>query len=153
MSFGLALDVILTQSGFSTIFIIQYKWILNSPEFEWGQLEYDSSRTSPFITGSETLGPATKKWGTNKSGCPIQPKIGQKITAVTLVTFSALLAICAGNSPVTGEFPAQRPVTRMCVVIGNVSQYQKSIVMHWLPHDSMTESNWGAVMSSVLSLR
>ena len=27
-------------------------------------------------------------------------------------TFYALLAICAGNSPVPGEFPAQRPVTR-----------------------------------------
>ena len=27
-------------------------------------------------------------------------------------TFSALLAICAENSPVPGEFPAQRPVTR-----------------------------------------
>ena len=27
-------------------------------------------------------------------------------------TFSALLAICPGNSPVTGEFPSQRPVTR-----------------------------------------
>ena len=27
-------------------------------------------------------------------------------------TFFALLAICAGNSPVPGEFPAQRPVTR-----------------------------------------
>ena len=27
-------------------------------------------------------------------------------------TFSALLAICAGNSPVPGEFPAQMPVTR-----------------------------------------
>ena len=27
-------------------------------------------------------------------------------------TFSALLAICAGNSPVHGEFPTQRPVTR-----------------------------------------
>ena len=27
-------------------------------------------------------------------------------------TFSALLAICAENSPVTGEIPAQRPVTR-----------------------------------------
>ena len=26
-------------------------------------------------------------------------------------TFSALLAICAGNSPVSGEFPTQRPVT------------------------------------------
>ena len=27
-------------------------------------------------------------------------------------TFSALLALCARNSPDTGEFPAQRPVTR-----------------------------------------
>ena len=27
-------------------------------------------------------------------------------------TFSALLAICAGNSPATGEFPARRPVAR-----------------------------------------
>ena len=27
-------------------------------------------------------------------------------------TFSALLAICAGNSPVPGEFPPQRPVTQ-----------------------------------------
>ena len=27
-------------------------------------------------------------------------------------TFSALLALCARNSPVTGEFPSQRPVTR-----------------------------------------
>ena len=27
-------------------------------------------------------------------------------------TFSALLAICTGNSPVPGEFPAQRPATR-----------------------------------------
>ena len=27
-------------------------------------------------------------------------------------TFSKLLALCAGNSPVTGEFPTERPVTR-----------------------------------------
>ena len=27
-------------------------------------------------------------------------------------TFSALLTLCAGNSPVTGEFPSQRPVAR-----------------------------------------
>ena len=27
-------------------------------------------------------------------------------------TFSVLLAICAGNSPVPGELPAQRPVTQ-----------------------------------------
>ena len=30
-----------------------------------------------------------------------------------MATFSALLAICAENSPFTGEFPAQRPVTRI----------------------------------------
>ena len=27
-------------------------------------------------------------------------------------TFSALPVLCARNSPVTGEFPSQRPVTR-----------------------------------------
>ena len=32
-------------------------------------------------------------------------------------TFSALLVICAGNSAVTGEFSAQRPVTRSFDVI------------------------------------
>ena len=31
-------------------------------------------------------------------------------------TFSVLLALCAGNSPITGEFPAQRPMTRRFVV-------------------------------------
>ena len=30
----------------------------------------------------------------------------------SMESFSALLAICAGNSPVPGEFPTQRPVTR-----------------------------------------
>ena len=33
---------------------------------------------------------------------------------------SALLAICAGHSPVTGEFPAQRPVTRSFGVFFNL---------------------------------
>ena len=27
-------------------------------------------------------------------------------------TFAVSLALCVGNSPVTGEFPAQRPVTQ-----------------------------------------
>ena len=35
-------------------------------------------------------------------------------------TFSASLALCAGNSPVTGEFPAQRPVTRSFNVFLNL---------------------------------
>ena len=36
----------------------------------------------------------------------------ESIMTSSMETFSALLAICAGNSPVPGEFPAQRPVTR-----------------------------------------
>ena len=35
-------------------------------------------------------------------------------------TFSSLLAIRAGNSPVTGEFPAQRPVTQSFDVFFNL---------------------------------
>ena len=34
-----------------------------------------------------------------------------KSCMMTKRTFSVLLALCVGNSPVTGEFPAQRPVT------------------------------------------
>ena len=37
-------------------------------------------------------------------------------------TFSALLALCAGNSPVPGEFPAQRPVTRSFDVFFDLRQ-------------------------------
>ena len=36
-------------------------------------------------------------------------------------TFSALLALCVGNSPVTGEFPSQRPVTRSFDVFFDLS--------------------------------
>ena len=38
-------------------------------------------------------------------------------------TFSALLALCAGNSPVTGEFPSQRPVTR---------SFDASLICAWI---------------------
>ena len=39
-----------------------------------------------------------------------QPKMPWWLNQMEI--FSALLALCAGNSPVTGEFPSQRPVTR-----------------------------------------
>ena len=43
---------------------------------------------------------------------------------------SALLAICAGNSPVTGEFPAQRPVTRSFDVFFDLC-LNKWFSKHW----------------------
>ena len=46
-------------------------------------------------------------------------------------TFSALLAICEGNSPVPGEFPAQRPVTRSLDVF-MVLHPNKRLGKQWL---------------------
>ena len=40
-------------------------------------------------------------------------------------TFAALLALCAGNSPVAGEFPAQRPVTRSFDVFFDLRLYKR----------------------------
>ena len=42
-------------------------------------------------------------------------------------TYSALLTICAGNSPVAGEFPTQRPVTRSFDVF-----FDLRLINHWV---------------------
>ena len=47
-------------------------------------------------------------------------------------TFSALLAICAGNSPVPGEFPAQRTVTR---------SFDVFFELH--PNKRLSKQRWG----------
>ena len=46
-------------------------------------------------------------------------------------TFSALLAICAGNSPVPGEFPTQRPVTRSFDVYFNLRPNKRLSKQLW----------------------
>ena len=46
-------------------------------------------------------------------------------------TFSALLAICAGNSPVPGEFPAQRPVTRSFDVFFDLRLNKRLSIQSW----------------------
>ena len=58
-------------------------------------------------------------WGRDKMAAIFQmifPKVYEALDLTwwrhQMETYSALLAICAGNSPVTGEFPAQRPVMR-----------------------------------------
>ena len=47
-------------------------------------------------------------------------------------TFFALLAICAGNSPVPGEFPTQRPVTRSFDVYFDLR-----------PNKRLSKQSWG----------
>ena len=46
-------------------------------------------------------------------------------------TFSALLAICAGNSPVPGESPAQRPVARSFDVYFDLRLNKRLIKQSW----------------------
>ena len=54
-------------------------------------------------------------------------------------TFSALLAICVGNSPVTGEFPSQRPLTQSCDVFFDL-HLNKQLSKHW-----ETSVTWDAI--------
>ena len=48
-------------------------------------------------------------------------------------TFSALLAICAGNSPVPGEFPTLRPVTRSFDVYFDLRLHKRFSKQSWRP--------------------
>ena len=52
-------------------------------------------------------------------------------------TFSALLAICVGNSPVPGEFPTQRPVTRSFDVFFDL-RLNKRLSKQWWGHYDIT---------------
>ena len=50
-------------------------------------------------------------------------------------TFSALLALCAENSPVTGEFPAQRPVTPSFDIFCDLR-----------PNKQLSKQSWGVTV-------
>ena len=46
-------------------------------------------------------------------------------------TFAALLALCAGNSRVTGEFPSQKPVTRSFDIIFDLRLNKRLSKQSW----------------------
>ena len=72
-------------------------------------------------------------------------------------TFSALLAICAGNSPVPGVVPTQRPVTRNFDVYFDLRPNQRLSKQSrgwwfetlscslWRHHNGASLSTWGSV--------
>ena len=51
--------------------------------------------------------------------------------ASSIGTFFVLLASCAGNSPVTGEFPSQRPVTRSFGVFFDLRLNNQQLSKQW----------------------
>ena len=58
-------------------------------------------------------------------------------------TFSALLAICAGNSPVPGDFPAQRPVRRSFDVFFDLRLNKRLSKQLWgLWFETLSRSLW-----------
>ena len=70
-------------------------------------------------------------------------------------TFSALLAVCAGNSPVPGEYTAQRTVTRSCDVFFDLCLNKRLSKQSWgwrfetLPHPLWRQCNvWGLALNS-----
>ena len=74
---------------------------------------------------------------------PHMVTIRKKLIMMTssMEAFSPLLAICAGNSPVTGEFPAQRPVTRSFDVFLDLrlnKRLSKQSKRRWLETPSRT---------------
>ena len=46
-------------------------------------------------------------------------------------TFSSVLALCAGNSPVTGEFPSQSPVTRSFDISFDMRLNKRLSIQSW----------------------
>ena len=81
------------KETFITIFIIRCLFIHHVINFMYDCFYFHCS--SPEMTRLQVIDGAFTPWWRHQ-----------------MKTFSALLAICAGNSPVTDEFPAQRQVTR-----------------------------------------
>ena len=99
------------QSSFSAIYICIHA---TSPEF-WPVFFLPLSKASPsredLINITAGPGSAADKMGTvSPHSCRVN--IRMPWCRHQMETFSALLAFCEGNMPVTGGFPSQRPVTR-----------------------------------------
>ena len=56
---------------------------------------------------------------------------GMHDDVIKMEPLSALLALCAGNSPVTGEVPAQRPVTRSFDVFSDLRLTKRLSKQSW----------------------
>ena len=63
----------------------------------------DHAESTHFITKAYHIVTSLLAYGNNTSAA----------VWYIMKTFSTSLAFCAGNSPVTGEFPTQRPVTQI----------------------------------------
>ena len=80
------------MGSFHVSFAISLKKLLNKESSCWW---YETPSSSCYVTDNHVFLWSPHAWWRHE-----------------IETFPALLAICAGSSPVPGEFPAQKPVTR-----------------------------------------
>ena len=97
-----------------------------------------------------------------RSGGSYNTKCAYVQSAAFFLDFSTLLAICAGNSQVTGELPAQRPVTRSFGVFFDLRLNKRLSKQSWgwwfetlsrpLWRHSNVSANLETIISRALSL-
>ena len=86
-----------------------FQQIMLAKEYFRPSIPVGVSATGNVVT---VWGMASQKRSLLTAGCRVRYDIGFEWWRHQMEAFSALLAICAGNSPASGEIPAQRPVTR-----------------------------------------
>ena len=68
-------------------------------------------------------------------------------------TFSALLALCEGNPPVTGGFPSQRPVTRSFDVLFDLRRWFETPLRSLWRHCKVTTELSGTILMTILHVQ
>ena len=102
------------------------KWNLRTTDVKMFPVELDSFQC---YLGDKSI--AMWCYRLNKNSHLLGPKWTQTWWCHQMETSPALLDICVGNSPVTGEFPAQRPVTRSFDVLFDL-RLNKRLSKQWL---------------------
>ena len=91
-------------------------WIITSPSKLWVIITYPWLNRRWNVSLEEAQEDVRRKaLQTTKCTVKLRHKKARKTYTWwrhQMESFSALLAICAGNTPVTGEFPTQWPLTR-----------------------------------------
>ena len=89
-------------------------------------------RNDPVTIAANEDATREHKHRTQAAHCLHRVHCNRDMMTSSMETFSALLAICVGNSPVPGEFPTQRPVTRSFDVYFDLR-----------PNKRLSKQSWG----------
>ena len=91
MAFCYKIEILFIQIAFQSMHITQFDYVITIIRLNMEQANLVVPWTFAFVDFTKTYCPCWRH---------------------QIETFSALLALCAGKSPATGEFPSQRPVIR-----------------------------------------